>query len=205
MATLNKAKKSSAPAAPAKKIAPAKKASATKAAPARKKATSARPPKPTWQAPADFKPAFFRFGFSTDSQALIVPESANGERIRGRWDNEEAKRYNLREYDVNSLMGFIARMSAAIWAPNVIRRITPDATWEIIVRVNKRSADGSLAVRVIGVRIKKEGKKARWIEDKTDADLRKIRRAARWLPAAFTDVQLPPSRRSKKSEEADEE
>ena len=198
MATLKKptapAKKVAAKSAPAKKV-PAKKAGA---APARVK--------PTWMAPADFKPAFFNFTFQTDSQALIVPESVQGMRYRGRWDNPEAKTFDLRDYDVSSLIGFASRLSAAIWAPNVVRRITPDASWRLVLRVAKRSTDGSLAARIIGVAIKKEGKKARWIEDKTDVDLRKIRRAARWLPAAFTDVQLPPSTRrsSKKEEEAEE-
>jgi hypothetical protein len=181
-------------AAPAKKV-PAKKSGATPVK-----------VKPTWMAPADFKPAFFNFTFQTDSQALIVPESVQGTRYRGRWDNPEAKTFDMRDYDVSSLIGFASRMSAAIWAPNVVRRITPDASWRLVLRVAKRSTDGSLAARIIGVAIKKEGKKARWIEDKTDVDLRKIRRAARWLPAAFTDVQLPPSTRrsSKKEEDAEE-
>ncbi len=192
------AKKDADPVA-AKKGFPAKKAGSAQkagAAPARVK--------PKWMAPADFKPAFFNFTFQTDSQALIIPESMQGLRYRGRWDNEEAKTFDLRDYDVSSLMGVASRLSAAIWAPNVLRRITPDASWRVVLRVTRRSVDGSLAARIIGVAIKKEGKKARWIEDKTDTDLRKIRRAARWLPAAFTDVQLPPSTRRTKKEEADE-
>ena len=192
--------------APAKKAAPvaAKKGVPAKKVPAKKAGSAPARVKPKWMAPADFKPAFFNFTFQTDDQALIIPESVNGLRYRGRWDNEEAKTFDLRDYDVSSLIGFVARMSAAIWAPNVLRRITPEATWRMVVRVTRRSVDGSLAVRIIGVAIKKEGKKAKWIEDKTDMDLRKIRRAARWLPAAFTDVQLPPSTRRTKKEDADE-
>ena len=213
MATLKKsvtpAKKVARAAAPAK-AAPA----ATRTAPAKKAVGATRPPakktgtaaparvRPTWMAPPDFKPAFFNFTFQTDGQALIVPESINGLRYRGRWDNDEPKSFDLRDYDVSTLMGIASRLSAAIWAPNVLRRVSTDATWRLVLRVTRRSADGSLAVRIIGVAIKKAGKKPRWIEDKTDTDLRKIRRCARWLPAAFTDVQLPPSiRRSSKKEE----
>lgn len=208
MAALNKkssaapAKKVAAP-SPAKKAAPAKSVPAKKPA-AKKGAAAARPARPTWDAPADFKPAFFNFTFKTDSQALIIPESVQGQRYRGRWDNENAKTFELREYDISTLIGFAARMSAALWAPNIVRRVAPDASWRVVLRVSKRSANGSLAVRIIGVAIKMEGKKARWFEDKADPDFRKIRRAARWLPAAFTDVQLPPStRRTKKTEEDD--
>lgn len=210
MAALNKkspaapAKKAAAP-APVKKAAPAKSAPAKKPV-AKKGAAAARPARPTWDAPADFKPAFFNFTFKTDSQALIIPESVQGQRYKGRWDNENAKTFDLREYDLSTLIGFAARMSAAIWAPNVVRRVTPDASWRIVLRVSKRSADSSLAARIIGVAIKTEGKKAKWFEDKTDPNFRKIRRAARWLPAAFTDVQLPPStRRKAKNEEDDSE
>lgn len=191
-------------AAPAKKV--AAKAAPAKKAPARKTAAAgARPARPSWDAPADFKPAFFEFRFNTDAQALITPSSLQGCRYRGKWDNPEAKMFNLREYDVNTLVGFAARMSAALWAPNVLRRVTPNASWRVIVRCNRRAADNSLATRIVGVFFKAEGKKGRWFEDKTEADFRKIRRVARFLPAAFTDVQLPPSRRSKKTEEADEE
>lgn len=211
MASLNKAKSSAAKkAALSKKAAPvedapvsSKKAASSKKASA-KKAASARPPKPEWQAPADFKPAFFQFVFTTDDQGLMDPASLSGERIRGRWDNPDAKRYDLSTYDQSTLIGFAARMSAAIWGTNPARRIPGNTTYTVVLRVNKRSATGALAVRVIGVQHKVEGKKAKWFEDKADPTFRKFRRAARWLPAAFTDVQLPPSRRSKK-EKTDEE
>ena len=217
MASLNKAKasatktasaskpttkptaKPAAKAAPAKKGFPAKKtgASAKKAAPAK--------PKPQWMAPADFKPAFFKFAFATDQEGLIDPASVQGQRVRGRWDNPEAKTYDLREYDVNTLVGFIARMSAAVWGTNPTRRIPGETTYQMVVRVTKRSATGALAVRIVGVHHKVEGKKGKWFEDKTDPTFRKIRRAARWLPAAFTDVQLPPSRSTKRKVEAEDD
>lgn len=203
MATLKKATPAKKTAAPAAKTAPAKKTAPARKAPAR--SAAARPAKPTWDAPADFKPAFFDFRFSLDSQALIIPASCQGMRVKGRWDNPEAKTYDLREYDMNTLIGFFARLSAAIWAPNVLRRVTPETSYRMIVRCNRRAADGTLAVRIVGLAHKSEGKKAKWFEDKSNPDFRKFRRAARWLPAAFTDVQLPPSRRKAKAEETTEE
>lgn len=198
MASLNKAKASATKTASASK--PTTKPTAKPAA----KAAPAKP-KPQWMAPADFKPAFFKFAFATDQEGLIDPASVQGQRVRGRWDNPEAKTYDLREYDVNTLVGFIARMSAAIWGTNPTRRIPGETTYQMVVRVTKRSATGALAVRIVGVHHKVEGKKGKWFEDKTDPTFRKIRRAARWLPAGFTDVQLPPSRSTKRKAEAEDD
>jgi len=199
--TANPGQASAKTSAPASKKTPVRAAPSKTARPAARAAAKPAATKPVWLAPADFKPAFFMFSFDTDDQALLTPESLTGTRYRGRWDNEDAKTYDMRTYDFSTLIGFGARISAAIWAPNVLRRITPNASWQIVVRVNRRAANGSLSVRIIGVSIKREGKKLKWFEDKTDPDFRKIRRSARWLSAAFTDVQLPPSPRRKPKED----
>ena len=212
MATL---KKTPAPVAAAKKVAvPAKAAPAARTPPVRRAATAAKKPvagartapvKPVWMAPADFKPSFFDFSFKTDAYGLIESGSLTGERVKGRWDNEDAKRFDMADYDQATLAAFGMRMSPGIFAPNPERRVPGDKIFRMIVRVSKKAADGSLSARIVGVSMKSEGKKAKWFEDKSDITYRKIRKAARILPSAFINVQLPPSGRRSSKKDSDEE
>lgn len=210
MAALKKpsqaAPQKTAPAKPAAPKAAAAKPVAAKTAtrPAAKKAAapSDRPAAPRWSAPSDFKPAFFDFRFETDEYGLIKSGTLSGVRVRGRWDNEEAKRYDMSEYDQATLTAFGMRVSTGIFAPNPEKRIPANTAFRLIVRVSKRAADESLAARFVGMSHSKiGGKKEIWFADKTDITYRKLRKCARVLPSAFVNVQLPPSRRRSSADE----
>lgn len=199
MATLPKAsaKKTAAPAA--KKAAPAKKAPA-------KKTASGRPAPITFEAPADFKPAFVEVTFGVGADGLIIPSSVSANRVRGRWDNAEAKRFDLSEYDQITLLGIATRIAYATFAPNVLRRLPAGTKYFLVLRVAKKSVDGSLTARIVAARHQAEGAKWKWYSDKADPVYRKLRRIGKLLPSAFVEFQLPPSgRRSKKSADEDSE
>lgn len=182
---------------------PAKKplAKGEKAKPKAKKA------KILFKAPEDFKPAFFEVDFATCRDGLVNGSSVQVNRVKGKWDNEEAKRYNLAEYDLATLLGITARLGS-IFAPNVLKRLPPKTKFGLILRANRKSADGSLAVAVKEAKMAVEGKngkmKMKWFSDKKDPIYRKLRRIKNVLPSAFINVQLPPSGRQKKAK-ADEE
>ena len=202
-------KKVAAKAVPAKK-APARAAATTtpakKGFPARKPGTvaRARPAKITFKAPADFKPSFFEIVFATLRDGLVNGSSINIQRVRGNWTNEEAKRFNLAEYDMPTYNAIIARLGA-IYAPNVLKRLPPKTKFTLVIRVNRKAADGTLSVLVKGIKqtspsLKTPGKfVSKWFADKKDPTYRKIRKIAAILPGAFIVVQLPPAGRQKKA------
>lgn len=189
---------------PAVKTATAKKTfPARKTAVAGAKKPAAKAKLPTFKAPADFKPAFIEYGFTIGKDGLIDTRTVECQRVKGRWDNADAPRYDMRSYDINTVMGITARLSSVTFAPNILRRLAAGSKFKLVIRVAKRAADGSLAAGIkVGQFLNEKGKMA-WFEDKADPDWRRLRRANRQLPSAFVDIQLPPSKRTKKV--ADEE
>lgn len=199
------------PAQPAETQAPAKTA---KPAPKKlgRKPTTTPPVKPIWPAPADAKPAFYIFKFRTDSFGFFDPMTLKGERIKGRWDNEAAKRYDLAEFDQMTLRGFASAISGPLFATNQARRLPALQPFMMVLRVIVRKPKTNEEVAAVGVRLvglgTKVSKKSEmvWLTDKADLVLRKIRRSIRFLPAAFVQAQLPPMRRrSSKEDSSDEE
>lgn len=201
------AKKPAAKAAPAKKPAVAAKKPAAK--PAGKKPATARPAKITFQAPADFKPAFFEIEFASLRDGLLNGASFKIQRVKGNWTNPDAKRFDLATYDLATYTAVAARLGS-ITAPNVLKRLPPKTKFGLVVRVNRRSVDGTLSCIIKGIKMtvpsKKDPKKSvwKWFEDKKDLTYRKIRKVTNSLPGAFINVQLPPSGRQPKKV-ADEE
>lgn len=161
--------------------------------------------KPTWDAPSDFKPAFFAFRLKTDRWGLVDTRSVFGERIRGRWDNPDAKRFDMAEYDVATLRGFAMIVAASTYAPNPARRLPPNQPFLFIVRASKAAETGIVRARLVAIATKtKADKKLVWFEDKKDPLYRRLRRANRCLPSAFVDAQLPPTPKKKTAEDAED-
>ncbi len=181
-------------------MAAARQAKATGKAPAKKAAAApARVQPPKAIAPADFKPFFLEVKFTVGADGLINPSKFDAYRVKGRQDNPDNRRYDLREYDVDSLMGIAARISSATYAPNHERRLPPNSQWFLAFRVAKASADDTLRASLKVMQVKLEGKKLKTLgEDKTDLLYRKIRKVNRIAGSAFVNVQLPPAGRRPK-------
>lgn len=208
MALGKPAAKKAAPAAPAKKVAaaPAKKTFPAKkvGGPAAKKVAGARPGPILFKAPADFKPSFFEIEFETLRDGLVRGGSVTVQRVRGKWDNPDAPRFNLAEYDLATLVGVATRLGAMSFAPNVIRRLPPKTKFGLVVRVAKRAADGSLTSGVKGAKfltVSEKTGKAKWVwvnAQSADQSLllhRRMRKMGRYLAGAFVEVQLPPTKK----------
>lgn len=90
-------------------------------------------------------------------------------------------------------------------------RLPKNTTFQLLMRVGRRTADNSLTctIRTVSQIVKnaKTGRVAPKDLEKTDPVYRLLRGCSRFLPAAFTKVQMPPKRSRKRAAdiEAEEE
>lgn len=209
-ATKKVAKK--APAKSTKNLTPLEKARLAKKAGTGTKRT--RKPTIDFMPPADFKPFAVDIKFKTGKDGLLTTDF-QVERIQGRWDNENAKRWDMMEYDPATVTALMSRLGGMMYAPNVLKRLKPNTAYRMILRVSLRKIPTSDTKKKLGVSIAaiaryqksaKTGKlRISWLSDSADLDRRRLRRSAtKILPGAFTKVLLPPStRRSRKNEKED--
>ncbi len=168
----------------------------------------AKPAKITFDAPSDMKPCFIEFFFRTQEDGLIGG-GVKCQRVKGNWSNPEAKRFDMLEYDPQTVIAITSRFAARTFATNAGKRLPANTAFKIIIRAGLRKADNTLMGGVKSIAILKKSEKtgkSRWaeIEDAKDPVRRKLRSVGRFIPGAFVNLQLPPStRRSKK--DADEE
>lgn len=147
----------------------------------------------SFEAPSDFRAAYFELKMVVQHDGMISP-NARLERIKGSWDNPEAKRYNLAEYDVPTLVGVVSRLQASCYSSNVTRRLPAGSKFGVYLRCSANKETGLMNVSVkAAYELKGEKNKKVWFEDRANPVYRKIRRAARLLRGAFVKVQLPPS------------
>lgn len=190
-----------------------------------KKTAKGKPAKkaiPIFKAPADFKPHFLLVQVATEKDGLLGIQ-AKATRYQGKFDREAAdkKKFDLGSYDQRTLMGIQARLSAVTFKPTNDRkydvnpknrvnvkgshRLPASTIFQILMRAGKKSADQSLTASVKNiwqiVQNEKTGRQGLKELEKTDPVYRMIRRASRFLPAAFKEVQMPPKRTRGKVEE----
>ncbi len=165
---------------------------------------------PIFKAPDDFKPYFATILFKTEKDGLLG-NAIKMTRFQGRYDPEadEKKKFDMMSYDSKTVLGVLARFSMTTFATNAAKRLPANAVFHALIRVNKKAADGSLAVGFKGLSqvVKNDKGRVKLSEfDKKDPIYRKFRKASRILPAAFKDTVLPPKRsRGKNVKEADDE
>lgn len=183
-----------------------------------------RPALPTFQAPADFKPHFVEVTVRTEADGLLGTD-IRCIRYVGRYDPtvEDKKKRDMSAYDMKTIVGIQARLAGLCFKPNnekkypaVIKgrtevkgsmRLPANTVFVIVIRANRKRTDGTLStpIRIVQQKVKnKETGRVKVIDlDKKDPVARMIKRASRFLPAAFKNVQQPPALRRKKL--ADEE
>jgi len=216
------AKKTAPVSAPAKKgFPPRRPAGAAKKAPVRK-------PLPVYKAPADFKPHFLLVEFKTEKDGLIAAQ-IKATRYQGKFDfdADEKKKFNLASYDAQTLVGVAARLSGVTYKASNDKKLPADlkarnngdkfgaarlpasTVFAVLMRVGRRSADNSLTAGIKSVfqtvTLAKTGRVVRKELGKTDPAFRLIRKAARLLPPAFSNVQMPPKRTRGSRNQTEEE
>jgi hypothetical protein len=181
-------------------------------------------PIPTFTAPADFKPHFLLLQFKTEKDSLIAT-NVKATRYQGRFDRDadDKKKFNLGAYDMVTLMALAARVSAVTYKASNDKkmpvdpsereglkgsnRLPPSTTFQVLLRVGRKKEGNVLTggVKQIwqAVESKKTGRLKLEELEKTDPAYRLIRKVRAFLPAAFTQVQMPPKRSRKKASDED--
>lgn len=200
-------------AAPAKKGFPAKGIARKELTPAEAKAKAkllaARKEMLAHPAPSDMKVFSMELTLRTMKDSFFDP-AVKAERVKGRWDNPDAKRFDMTSYDAATVAALVARLQACVHATNVTKRLTPNSAFGLVLRVGV-NVDGNVRVSLQAckrMKIVKDKKKWVWYDktkdtDKVDLDYRKIKRAIRQLSGAFISCQLPPAGRQPKEQSED--
>lgn len=149
-----------------------------------------KPIKFVFKAPAGLSGCFIDFGFSTAKDGFIAP-GCTVEIIKGKWDNENAPRYDMMEHDPQTALALIARFNMLMYAANPAKRLPPKQEYQVLIRVSVLRRDNSI----------RAGIKACWhtnpkrpdadlIEfvDKKDPEYRRIRRTGKFLAGSLTSI-----------------
>lgn len=210
-----------------KKAAPKKTPTAAKKQKAKKGVVedTGRPAPVIWEAPDDFKPHFLSVQVRTDKDGMFT-NMIEATRYVGAY-NEEApgsKKFDLRSYDADTLMGIQARLALVTFHPTgrlskagVSPRLQPDTTYKLLYRVGVRKANNALTVGLKSVVQQTETTSAKTGKvrikevqlERSEPDFRKLLKSAKFLPAAFANVLQPPKpvrggKRKAEDEEDDE-
>lgn len=167
---------------------------------------------PLFKAPEDFKPHFVTVLMKTEKDGLLS-KKVRMTRYKGRYDPEadDKKKFDVGTYDPATVQGVLARFAMTTFATGVPKRLPANTVFQALLRVNKKSADGSLSVLFKGLEIavksEKTGRTKLKALDKKDPMYRKFRKAVRIMPPAFIDVLEPPKRErgTNKSKNSDDE
>lgn len=166
---------------------------------------------PLFKAPEDFKPHFMTVLMKVEKDGLLS-SSTKMTRYNGRYDPEadEKKKFDVGTYDPKTVQGVLARFAMVTFITNVAKRLPVGAVYQVLLRINRKSADGSLSVLFKGMEVAeksaKTGRTKLKAMDKTDPVYRRFRKAARILPPAFKEVLMPPKReRGANKKKADDE
>lgn len=167
---------------------------------------------PLFKAPEDFKPHFMTVLLKVEKDGLLS-SAIKATRYQGRYDPDadDKKKFDVGTYDPKTVQGVLSRFSMVTYVTNVAKRLTPGAIFQILLRVNRKSADGSISVLFKGVeqavKSEKTGRTKLKALDKKDPDYRRFRKATRILPSAFKEVLMPPKRTrgANKKDDSDDE
>ncbi len=158
----------------------------------------AKKPLPIFKAPEDFKPHFLEVLVKTEKDGLLS-NAIKATRYVGRYDPQapDKKKIDLGSYDPTTLIGLLSRLSMTTYTSNVAKRLPANTTYKILLRVNRKSKDGSLSIafKMISVGVKNAAGRMKAKElDKKDPQYRLFRKCNRILPAAFKTVLMPPKK-----------
>lgn len=144
-------------------------------------------------APADFSAHFVIVEYKTGSDGLFAGDFKATRQSTGKYNpalKDPNKVRDLMSYDVKTAIGIAARLAARTFKTDPTKRLTPNTTYEIIIRAGIKKATGELATSVKSVAIVTDLDYKELAQD--DAQSRMIRGAGRFLTEAFADVKNPP-------------
>jgi len=191
-----------------KKVAPTNTANLTpleKARLARQNGTSGKKPakqvnyqsnadaKAKFDAPSDFRPCFYEVTMKTEADGLLGSK-ITAKRIQGSYEKApEKNRRPVHKFDPRTLMGIAARIGAATFVNKETNRLPANAVFVMVLRVAKNK-DGHIRVGLkhIQGQVTKNSVSRMVMLDKKHPVYRRLRRAVKFLPAAFISAIQPP-------------
>jgi hypothetical protein len=144
-------------------------------------------------APTDFEPHFVLVEYTTGNDGLFAGDFSAVRHSTARFNQhltDPLKVRNLLSYDVETAIGIAARLSARTFKTDPTKRLDPNTTYVILIRVGKKAATGELTAAVKSVGHVVNGQD--FDLDKDAPQARMIRSVGRFLPEAFANVQNPP-------------
>jgi hypothetical protein len=97
---------------------------------------------------------------------------------------------DMMTYDKKTAVGIAARLSARTFKTDPTKRLDPNTTYIILIRVGKKAANGELTASVKSVGHVVNGQE--FDLDKDAPQARLIRSVARFLPEVFKEVRAVP-------------
>jgi hypothetical protein len=144
-------------------------------------------------APDDFQPHFVLVEYRTEADGLFGGEFIIDRHSTSRFNPRETDKDKVRDvltYDVKTAIGIAARLSARTFKTDPSKRLDPNTTYIILIRVGKKAATGELTAVVKNVSHVVNGQE--FDLDKDAPQARLIRSVGRFLPEVFMNVQNPP-------------
>jgi hypothetical protein len=144
-------------------------------------------------APSDFEPHFVLVEYTTESDGLFGGDFVAIRHSTGRFNPHLTDKDKVRDmltYDVKTAIGIAARLAARTFKTDPTKRLDPNTTYIILIRVGKKSATGELTAVVKNVGHVVNGQE--FDLDKDAPQARLIRGAGKFLPEVFKEVQNIP-------------
>jgi hypothetical protein len=144
-------------------------------------------------APTGFEPHFVLVEYKTGSDGLFAGDFGAIRHSTGRFNQhltDPTKVRDMLTYDVKTSIGIAARLAARTFKTDPTKRLDPNTTYVILIRVGVKAATGEITATVKSVGHVVNGQD--FDLDKDAPQARLIRSVGRFLSEAFADVQNPP-------------
>jgi hypothetical protein len=144
-------------------------------------------------APSDFEPHFVLVEYRTENDGLFAGDFVAYRHSTARFNphlTDVSKVRDIMTYDVKTAIGIAARLSARTFKTDPTKRLDPNTTYIILIRVGKKAATGELTAVVKSVGHVVNGEEFNLDKDAPQARL--IRSVARFLPEVFKEVRAVP-------------
>lgn len=185
----------------------------------------------TYVPPSDFKPFFLEITFKTEQDGMLnLHNDFQVNYHRGRYDDDEKKKYDMWDFDPKTVASIFARMAPKLFhatgrkllnkaGQEVPKRLEPNKVYRVVFRVLAKKDPNGVHDKIIGVILKhvfitKKVKskatgesKVKIIELNTkDPYRRMFGGAVKFMACAFKEMLQPPKgRRKKKDEEIEDQ
>lgn len=162
----------------------------------------------TFEAPEGFRTQTYAVKFGTQHDGTIHPGAFRMLSIKGKWDNPEARTFDLSLYDPATIQGMMSRLSALFYHGKADRRLPPKMVFYVVVAV-RSDKDGNIGMSLrefaYDKKIEKNGKKVnkRIVVTRDPVKLRakegpqvllaRLKRGLKFLRGAFVVAQPQPS------------